>query len=521
MKLPIAALALFPSLFAQPVRLTPYRQAIRTSHAAGDPAVPKALARASRQATSADDAVWSGTDEGLWREEPKAAPGDRKRYFASKRWLPDDHVAGLHADTTGGMWVRTKTGVSHIELRRMTLGEKAGEFEKRIEQRHNRHGMVATSSLREPGELASNVMVSSDNDGLWTAMYGAAECFRYSVEKSGEALRNARRAVEAVLKLEEITGRPGYPARSYLLPSEPKPAGGIWHTSADGSALWKADTSSDEIVGHYFLYSIAWDLLTDPGIRERISSATRRITDHILDHHLTLTDIHGLPTWWGRWDSEYFQSSRGKPDSPLNAAEILSFLKTAHHITGDPRYEREYRRLAIEEGYAALTERYHELRGGPINYSDEELAMLCFYPLLGYEKDPELAKRYRNALEAWWQNMAREKNPLWIFIYRAANQHGKASLADAVWTLERIPMDLVSWTIGNSHRLDIEWEGGGDRFGRRQARTLLPADERPVMKWNSNPFIVDGGSGGRAEDDGAFFLLPYWMGRYHRLLLGQ
>jgi hypothetical protein len=34
------------------------------------------------------------------------------------------------------------------------------------------------------------------------------------------------------------------------------------------------------------------------------------------------------------------------------------------------------------------------------------------------------------------------------------------------------------------------------------------------MKWNGNPFIVDGGNGGRGEDDGAFFLLPYWMGRY-------
>jgi hypothetical protein len=41
------------------------------------------------------------------------------------------------------------------------------------------------------------------------------------------------------------------------------------------------------------------------------------------------------------------------------------------------------------------------------------------------------------------------------------------------------------------------------------------------MKWNSNPFDIDGGSGGRGEDDGAAFLLPYWMGRYLGLLLGE
>jgi hypothetical protein len=51
--------------------------------------------------------------------------------------------------------------------------------------------------------------------------------------------------------------------------------------------------------------------------------------------------------------------------------------------------------------------------------------------------------------------------------------------------------------------------------------TLLPPDERPVMKWNSNPFDIDGGSDGRGEDDGAAFLLPYWMGRYHGMLLGE
>jgi len=28
---------------------------------------------------------------------------------------------------------------------------------------------------------------------------------------------------------------------------------------------------------------------------------------------------------------------------------------------------------------------------------------------------------------------------------------------------------------------------------------------------------LDGGNGGRREDDGAYFLLPYWMGRYHKL----
>jgi hypothetical protein len=150
-----------------------------------------------------------------------------------------------------------------------------------------------------------------------------------------------------------------------------------------------------------------------------------------------------------------------------------------------------------------------------INYSDEELFMLPAYLLFKYEKDAELLGYHRRALAAWWQNIEREKNPLWTYIYHASVPSQPADIEGALWTLYRIPLDLVEWTVVNSWRKDLEWDPKIDRFKKKQTLTLLPADERPVMKWNGNPFIVDGGAGGRGEDDGAFFLLPYWMGRYH------
>ena len=39
-----------------------------------------------------------------------------------------------------------------------------------------------------------------------------------------------------------------------------------------------------------------------------------------------------------------------------------------------------------------------------------------------------------------------------------------------------------------------------------------------MMKWNGDPYSLDGGSGGGERDDGTVILLPYWMGRYHRLI---
>lgn len=502
----------------QTVRLTPYPQKMRTFHEAADSRVP---AMPGLQVRTPEGVVWSAEGDGIVRRDERAAPRDRLQYFAGRRYLPEGKVTGLARDAAGGIWVRTASGVSHIEMRRMTLAEKAGLFEQRIRERHDRHGLVGSSRLRVVGDLTSNVTESSDNDGLWTAMYAAGECFRYAATHSPEALANARRAIAAILFLEEITGLPGFPARSYVDVNEQRPGDGVWYPAPGGKMQWKADTSSDEIVGHFFIFGLAWDLLPagDP-LRGRVAATARRIMDHIIDHGYLLVDVTGKPTTWGKWTQEYFDTPGGRPDSPLNAIELLSFLKTAHHITQDERYDREYRKLAIDRKYAELGTRQLELCP-EINYSDEELAMLSFYPLFIYEKDERYLNYDRRAADAWWKNIQRELNPLWTFIYALGRPSSKLDFDGAAWTLYRIPMDLVEWTVDNSKRPGIVWEQGADRFRQRQLLTLLPPDERPVGKWNSNVFRAEGGNGGRGEDDGAFFLLPYWMGRYHGFLTGE
>ena len=65
---------------------------------------------------------------------------------------------------------------------------------------------------------------------------------------------------------------------------------------------------------------------------------------------------------------------------------------------------------------------------------------------------------------------------------------------------------------------DVLLDPLSDRFKQKQSLIVLPYDELPMSKWNGNPYNLDGGNGGRSEDDGAYFLLPYWMGRYHKLI---
>jgi len=470
-------------------------QKFRTFYSLEEVKVPGA-----KTAKASDGVEWTAAARGLYRNSSE--------YFAGKRYLPDDEVLGLMPDASRGMWVRTRTGVSHIELREMTLAQKAAAFEDRVRLRHDRYGMVADSHLAKAGDLSTNVLESSDNDGLWTAMYGAAECFRYAVTKDPDALARARGAIEAVLFLETVTGVPGLPARSYVKAGDPRPKDGVWHWTAGRQIQWKGDTSSDEIVGHFFVLSIAYDFLDDLALKARMAEAARKMMDYIISHGYNLVDVTGKPTTWGKWSPEYF-SGKGKSDSALNALELLSFLKVTEHMTDDARYAAEYKKVAVQMKYAEQAARYLELRV-EINYSDEELAMLSFYPFFRYAKGASV----RRGLDQWWANCRREKNPLWTYIYLAARQESKVDLDGAIKTLDRIPMDLISWKVVNSDRKDVTMDKELDRANERQAQTWLPPDERPVMKWNGNPFVVNGGNGGFSEDDGAFFLLPYWMGRF-------
>src|SRR6185437_13855114 len=99
---------------------------------------------------------------------------------------------------------------------------------------------------------------------------------------------------------------------------------------------------------------------------------------------------------WGRWGEDYFESGAGRADQGLNALELLSFLKTAYHITALPRFKAAYEeRLA--RGYAKRMALYRSVE---INFSDDELAFLSWQPLLKYERDPILRAQYLPVFKA-------------------------------------------------------------------------------------------------------------------------
>jgi hypothetical protein len=461
--------------------------------------------------------LWLGSSEGAICFQRRAHAQDRWSYFWGRRYLGDNQILNIVPDAEGA-WIRTRTGISRLEFEPYDLGQKSEFFLGRLQQRHNRYGYVADCDLVRPGDVSSFRLAPSDNDGLWTAIYVAAECFRYALTRSPEALRNARVSLAALRRLESITGIPGFPARALIRRGDYRAPDGEWHWTPDGEWEWKGDTSSDELVGHFFAYAVAYDLLPDESDRAAVRSVAARIAHHLLEHALNLVGPGGRITRWGRYSPEYFRTPDGKADCALNSLEILSHLRVAYHLTHDEEFLRAYRHLIDDWGYLRNVDRFATEGPAEVNYSDEELAYLAFYPLMKVEDDQALLARYRRALRGLWLRTRDEKNPLWNFIYAAGTGAQDFDRQDALETLERIPLDTISWTVRNSQRADIMLRPRRGRFGERESLRALPPNERAMMKWNGNPFQLDGGNGGRSEDDGAFFLLPYWLGRFHKLL---
>ncbi|HEV2424772.1 MAG TPA: hypothetical protein VGZ29_08090 [Terriglobia bacterium] len=481
------------------------------------------------------DCLWLASHQGAMLFVPSAPPGQRWYLFAGRRYLAGDVVLGLVPDSSGA-WIRTRRGVSRIAFRPYTLEQKAGYFEDRLARRHLRDGFVDDCHMASPGDSAACRPEPSDNDGLWTAIYVAAECFRYASTGSPEALARARASLDAMLRLESVTGMPGFPARAIAAPGEDRDPAGEWHPAGNGR-FWKGDTSSDELVGHFFAGWIAYNLLpagSNPGsppdneVRGRVAAEAGRIAQRLLDNGLRLVGPGGRMTRWGNYTAQYFKTPEGAEDAGLDSLEILSHLRVASRMGGQPWLDSAYRHVAFDLGYLDYVSRLAR-PPGEVNYSDEELAYLAFAPLLdplprspsnrgtGAEDDPAPAARYRATLRRFWRRTHDENNPLWAVIAAAALP-GEVDLRAARESLERIPMDTVEWTVRNSDRADITPRTRSNRFGRPQSTRALPANERQVMKWNGDPFELDGGDGGRSEDDGAFFLLPYWMARYYGLI---
>ena len=475
---------------------------------------------------SIDNKVWFGTKNGAF-----ALRKDGKfDYYNGERWLVSNEIIHISEGSDNSVIILSDKGLSQICFKKMTLHDKAVFFEKQVRTRHIRNGFNASLDNMEKGNLSTGYLADSDNDGLWTSMYLGGEIFRYVVTKEADALQNCQESLDAMERLFSINQIAGFPARSFERSGFIKQLADPdrWQHSPDKEWDWKSTTSSDEAIGHIFAYGAMAELIKNPELKKRSIALIDTLMGHIVRNDFYLIDYDGKPTTWGRWNPSYvnaFPTNVG--DRKLNSSNIIAMLQTAYHFTKKPIYKDKAFELMNKHGfYENLMRPMKQIGYAPDdadahskkmsdawNHSDDEMYFVGYWGLYRYAFNDTLKAQYKKAIIDHWQAERPEKEGLWN-IFTALTGTKDFDLNEATWYLREHPLDLIDWTIMNSHRKDIEEIP--INFRSQTIINVLPPDERPIQRHNANMFNLDrtNNNGTSEQSAGDIWLLPYWLGRY-------
>jgi len=437
------------------------------------------------------------------------------RYYPATRWMPAS-PGRVVVDAGGGAWIPTGQGLCHIEFVPMTLAEKAEYYHARMNERNRRHGWYCLVEQVEPHPDSPYIHEVTDNDGQHTGMQLAAQAFQYAVTGDPEVRRLAHESFLACLRLEQVTGKPGFMARcAFRYDERAHPSSGEWHPSPTMPGwFFKADTSSDEVDGHIFGYAVYHDLAADEDDKRECVAVVDRIVRAIIRDEWWLIDLDGKPTRWGKWSPIYFETPEGREARKLNSLEALNYCKVAYRLTGDDFFQQAYLDLINRLGYLrAVTEVTVACLPGGEPQFDDLLTFLTYYNICRYEDDPAYRHLLLGSLEQSWQAQRVEANPFFNFVYGALT--GRPCDAErGVESLRSYSLDQRRFSVHNSHRADLKFMPGE----RGQIPVPLPPRERPGLDWESDVFTLDSGGDGRIEAYTHWWLLAYWLGRYHGFL---
>jgi hypothetical protein len=482
---------------------------------------------------SPEGVMWVGTDVGVVRFEKD---GSHSLRF-SKRWLTNNKVNDVAFDRNGNAWIATVNGVSAIKRKTMTLAEKEQDYYHKCMTMHMREPWICGNlRLTTPGDTSTWRNSDDDNDGEYTGGYLCMESFRYAVTKDEDAKIKARRAFDFLRQLQTITETDGFFARTFVpadwtevhdvnrtyterqkadeLVKDPryKPVEVRWHKSSDGKYLWKGDTSSDEMCGHMMSYFFYYEYAAGEEEKELIRDHVKLIIDHLVRNNYNLIDVDGKKTRWGIWSPD---DLNGDPDwaseKSINAFELLAYLKFANHITGDEKYQNEYRRLIDDEGYLESTAQLNSKNPAWQIYFDRTLEGYLFPILLKYEQDPELKKFYEDLADEWMHKQTSGENLINNLTY-ALSRGKKVNTEQTIAFLRDAPLDLVDWNINHTLREDVELVRS-PILEELQISELPHASIRATVRWDKNPWAAIHGNPAQVREP-VFWLWPYWMARY-------
>jgi hypothetical protein len=348
--------------------------------------------------------------------------------------------------------------------------------------------------------------------------------FKYAVTGDKKAREEAVESFKAMLWMEKITPIDGYVARGIWSESGDQDelskhgSGGLpakWHKASEGDWYWKGDTSSDEIIAHFFAVSIFHDIVAKGKEKEMAKDHLIKIAAYIMENNFTLIGMDGQPTRWGRWNPEYLLRPYGYMDRGVNGLEVLTFMKTAYALSGDKKFEDAYQQL-IKWGYRTNTIRQKNVfPPADIAPWDDNLAFRSYYTLLRYTDDPVDRSAYLRSLARTWEVKRIEQVPKYNYTYGAITGND-CEQEQSLKHMREWQLDCIGYNYTNSYRADLDTPYGYRAY-ENGSKAMTPREIK-VTRNSRYVMVLDGGNNGRLVQEPNSFILDYWFGRYHKLI---
>lgn len=382
-----------------------------------------------------------------------------------------------------------------------------------IQQRHLPYGTIAdpgfaSSDSTSPGYYTLASYNRAGDAAIWTGHYLAAESFRYAATGSSGALKNVRHALDGIANLVAVTSPadPGLLARFFMPVTSPYASGiiaaeqhnGIYQSTLDGEPVyWIGSTSRDQYSGVMFGLAVAYDFVSDNGVRSRVSGLVTQLLAYLLNHGWNVV----MPD--GTISTTFLQ----RPD------QQLAFLQIGRHVN-PAQFAATYAAYRATEGATVALPIETECQDTYGGYYKFNLDYINLFDLVRLEAptSPFLLS-YQQAYRTLRGCTGGDENAHFNMIDRA--------LQGPIVTRDTATVDYLGRWLERSRRdYYVDLSAKYPACGTNRACSPVPVNDRPNTDflWQRSPLLLQGGGAGTIETAGIDYLLPYWMARYYGVL---
>jgi hypothetical protein len=352
--------------------------------------------------------------------------------------------------------------------------------------------------------LAPSGYTQAADNAIWTGHYLAAESYRYRVTRSADALANARKALVGITALIDVTGTDVL-ARFLIPRSSPyadailaeEAHEGIYEATYKGEPYaWLGNTSRDQYSGIFFGLGVAYDMIADAAMRTEIRSDVSRMLTYLLSNGWSVMMPDGTPS----------TTFIGRPD------QQLSFLQVGRRVDParwDAVYQAERAALAATVPLPIQAE-----CGDPHgSYYKFNLDHINLYNLIRLEEPGPFLTIYLSAFTTLRTCTRTHGNAHFNTIETGLLGRNKAR-DDETATL------LTLWLERPRRDYFVDNTGKYPACGPNRSCTPIAVNDRYTTDflWQRSPFQLAGGGSGTIETPAVDYILPYWMGRYYKVL---